>query len=101
MEERDFKGVWIPRQVWLSRELTLQEKAFLVEINSLDNEKGCWASNEYFADFFMLSIDRVKKVMKSLEKKGMITRGLIREKGSYKIKRRIINVTSPLFNKCE
>jgi DNA-binding MarR family transcriptional regulator len=99
-KERDFKGVWIPKEVWLSKNLTLQEKAFMVEINSLDNENGCWASNDYFAEFFMLSKDRVKKIMKSLEEKNMITRGVVREKGSYKIKRRIIKVVSPLFNKC-
>lgn len=37
---RDFKGVWIPKEIWLSTELTLQEKVMLVEIDSLDNEDG-------------------------------------------------------------
>jgi hypothetical protein len=38
-ENRDFKGIWIPKEIWLSKDLTLQEKVFYVEIDSLDNEK--------------------------------------------------------------
>ena len=36
---RDFKGVWITAEVWLDRNLTLQEKCFYTEIGSLDNEE--------------------------------------------------------------
>jgi hypothetical protein len=36
--KRDFKGIWIPKEIWLNENLTLQEKVFLVEIESLDNE---------------------------------------------------------------
>lgn len=49
--ERDFKGIWIPKEIWLNTHLTMNEKLFLVEIDSLDNEKGCFASNDYFAEF--------------------------------------------------
>jgi hypothetical protein len=42
---RDFKGVWIPKDVWLDHNLTWMEKLLLVEIDSLDAEKGCFASN--------------------------------------------------------
>ena len=42
--ERDFKGVWIPKEIWLSADLSLTEKALFVEIHSLDNERGCFAS---------------------------------------------------------
>lgn len=70
---RDFKGIWIPREIWLSKDLTMQEKIFLVEIDSLDNEDGCFASNAYFAEFFDLSKDRVSVVINSLVNKGYIT----------------------------
>ena len=51
-QERDFKGVWIPKEIWSNTELTLIEKIILVEIDSLDvNEEGCYASNKYLADF--------------------------------------------------
>ncbi len=70
--DRDFKGIWIPKEVWLCEELTLQEKVFYVEINSLNNENGCYANNEYFAQFFGISKVRVSEVINSLVEKGFI-----------------------------
>ena len=47
-ENRDFKGVWIPKEIWLNTDLSIIEKVLLVEIDSLDNsDRGCFASNEY------------------------------------------------------
>ena len=37
MQKRDFKGVWIPKEIWLSTDLKVMEKLILVEIDSLDN----------------------------------------------------------------
>ena len=71
--ERDFKGVWIPREVWLSEELSLMEKALFVEISSLDNERGCFASNAYFATFFGVSDRQIRNVIGSLKSKGFVT----------------------------
>lgn len=90
--ERDFKGIWIPREVWLSKELTMQEKLFLVEIDSLNNEKGCYAGNDYFSDFFDLSKSRCSEIIKSLEKKGFIEINYIYKEGSKEIRARIIRV---------
>ena len=53
--QRDFKGMWIPKEIWLSDKLSLMEKVLFVEIHSLDNERGCFASNRYFAEFFNIS----------------------------------------------
>jgi hypothetical protein len=69
---RDFKGVWIPKEIWLNKELKLIEKCFLVEIDSLDNDDGCFASNSYFAEFFGISKGRCSQIIKSLEEKKMI-----------------------------
>lgn len=71
--ERQFKGVWIPKDIWVNDNLNLQEKCFLTEINSLDDEeKGCFALNEHFAKFFNLSKNRCSEVIKSLQDKGYI-----------------------------
>ena len=73
MEERKFKGIWIPREIWITDELSLQEKVVLVEIDSLDDEEiGCYASNKYFADFFKLTNGRVSQIIKQLQQKGYI-----------------------------
>ena len=69
MQKRDFKGVWIPKEIWLSTDLKVMEKLILVEIDSLDNEDGCFASNEHFSKFFSLSKNRCSEIIKSLEKK--------------------------------
>ena len=71
--ERDFKGIWIPKEIWLSRQLGLMEKVLFVEINSLDNERGCYASNRHFSDFFNVSTRQIATYIASLKEKGFIT----------------------------
>ena len=72
-KERDFKGVWIPKEIWLNKDLSLTEKCLLVEIDSLDNdEKGCFASNEYFADFFDLKEGSMANIISNLKKRDYV-----------------------------
>ena len=86
---RDFKGIWIPREIWVSKEISMQEKVFLAEIHSLDNEMGCIASNAYFADFFQLSKSSVSRIISSLSKKGFIKVHLV-YKENKEVDKRII-----------
>ena len=90
--DRGFKGIWIPKEIWLSKELTIQEKVMLAEIDSLDNGEGCFATNEYFADFMGLSKDRARKIISSLKDKGYIDVTLIYKEGSKEVDKRIITV---------
>jgi MarR-like DNA-binding transcriptional regulator SgrR of sgrS sRNA len=69
---RDFKGVWIEKDIWLNTELTILEKVIYAEIDSLDNENHCTASNEYFAEFCDCSTSKVSKAIKKLQELGMI-----------------------------
>jgi hypothetical protein len=72
-ENRDFKGVWIPKEIWLNTDLSIIEKVLLVEIDSLDNsERGCFASNEYLASFVQLSEGRVANIISDLKKRKFI-----------------------------
>lgn len=95
-ENRDFKGVWIPKDVWLNIELTWIEKMFLVEIDSLDNENHCYASNAYFAEFFKVSKARCTQIIKSLEAKNYLTIHL-QKKGKQVIKR-TLKINKAKFN---
>lgn len=90
--KRDFKGIWIPKEIWLNEDLSIMEKLFLIEIDSLDNEEGCYASNEHFSNFFGLSKNRCTEIIKSLEKKELISIELQREAGKKNISKRIIRV---------
>lgn len=71
---RGFKGVWIKKEVWLNPDITIAEKCLLVEIDSLDNEddKGCFASNEYLAEFLNCAPGTIANMITSLKKRGYI-----------------------------
>lgn len=90
--ERDFKGVWIPKHIWLTDDLGWTEKMLLVEIDSLDREHGCFASNEHFAQFFGLSKDRISKMITMLKRKGYISVQLMYKAGTKQVERRVIRV---------
>lgn len=70
---RAFQGIWIPKEVWLDRRLTYFEKCLLSEIHSLnDPERGCFASNQYFMDFFNERERKIQEGLSKLKKYGYI-----------------------------
>ena len=91
--QRDFKGIWIPKELWILKDLSLLEKVMLIEIDSLDNENGCYASNDYFADFFGLNKGRISKVINSLVKRGFVTSELKYQKGTQLVEKRILKIS--------
>lgn len=85
-QNRAFKGIWIPKEIWLNSELSLQEKVFIVEIDSLSTEaKGCFATNEHFSKFFGISKRRVSIVINSLVKKGLVKSEITAASGNKRI----------------
>lgn len=88
---RDFKGIWIPKELWLNKELTIMEKIFLIEIDSLDNKEGCFATNRYFAEFFDMSIPSCSRIINSLKEKEYIDINI--ELDGKQVKKRTIKVT--------
>lgn len=70
--QRDFKGVWIPKDIWLNEQLDITEKAVFAEIDSLDNENGCTASNDYFTKFFKVSESTITRAISHLKELGLI-----------------------------
>lgn len=89
---RAFKGVWISKEIWLAKDLGWSEKLLLVEIDSLDSEQGCFASNEYLANFFGLSKNRISKMVSALKEKGYIKVQIYYKEGTKQIEKRIIRV---------
>lgn len=72
-ESRDFKGVWIPKKVWLDTRLNALDKVILMEIDSLDQgEKGCYASNEHLAEFCQCSKTKVSTAISKLIECGYL-----------------------------
>ena len=71
--QRQFKGIWIPKEIWLDRNLNALDKIILMEINSLDDgENGCYASNKYLAEFCQCTETKVSTTISKLKELGYI-----------------------------
>ena len=56
--EREFLGVWIPKEIYLHKELTPTEKLLLVKSQALLKMAYAFASNEHFSSFLGISKDQ-------------------------------------------
>lgn len=73
MSERDFKGIWIPKEIWLDERLSALEKVIFCEIDSLSSEdRGCFASNKHIADFCQCSETKVSNAISKLVEIGYV-----------------------------
>lgn len=71
--KREFRGVWIPKSVWLDTRLNALEKIILIEIDSLDSdESGCYASNKYLSEFCQCSETKISLAISKLCELGYI-----------------------------
>ena len=72
--EREFKGVWIPAEIWLDSRLTLVEKALYAEIDSFTgNDKTFHKSNETIQLEYGVSRPTISKAIKNLTDLGFIS----------------------------
>lgn len=73
-QERDFKGVWIPKTVWLDKRLSALDKLILSGIASFCavDEHDCFASNKAIADFCGCSESKVTKSISLLATIGYL-----------------------------
>jgi len=71
---RDFKGIWIPREIWLCKELSITEKSLWAEIHSLHDRSigACYASNEYLSRFLQCTTRNVQYYLSRLLKAGFL-----------------------------
>lgn len=98
---RDFKGVWIPKEVWLDKRLNALDKIILAEIDSLDNEEtGCYASNEYMAEFCQCGITKVSTAISKLIELGYVYVQSFNGRTRI-VKSRLSNFERQDFKKCK
>lgn len=65
----------IPDFIKNIKELKLFDRCLLAQIFYLSEQKGyCFAGNEYFSQFFDVSIGTVKRSLKKMEDMGLISR---------------------------
>lgn len=73
MTEREFRGIWIPAEIWLDKDLSALDKVIFAEIDSLDlDDTHCYASNEYLAQFCNCSVRSASASIQLLISKGYI-----------------------------
>lgn len=73
--ERDWKGIWIPREVWEHPELTWYDKIILMEVDSFTKrDMDCFVSDRHLADFVGISERTVRKGISRLESLGLLAR---------------------------
>jgi len=71
--EREFKGVWIPAEIWLDKRLTICEKAFLAEVDSFTgNGRTFHKSNETIQEEYGIAPRTVQRMVKKLVELGML-----------------------------
>ena len=72
-KSRSWKGVWIPRSVYLST-LSWLEKILWLEIDYLseNGDYGCCAGNEYFSQMLGVSIPTITRSIKKLKDHGVL-----------------------------
>ena len=96
-EERGFKGVWIPKNLYMCTELTPNEKFLLLEIYSLSKKNICYAKNKHFADFTGLKENTVQKALLKFEEKGYLNRVYEYKDGTKEIKCRKLILTKKFY----
>lgn len=70
---RDFKGVWISKDIWLDGRLSAVEKVLLIEIDSLSGEElGCIKTNETLAEFCQCSVRTITQGISKLKELGLV-----------------------------
>lgn len=73
--ERQCKGIWIPIEIWENKSMSWNEKILFLEIDSYtSNNKDCYISNEYIAEFLGVTETSANKILSSLISKGYVVK---------------------------
>lgn len=79
---RQFKGVWIPVELYLDKTITWTQKIILLEVDSFSkNNLECFVSNEHLANLIGISESGIEKSirglveMNRLERKRQVVKG--------------------------
>lgn len=96
-ETRDFKGVWIPEEIYVISELSWTEKILLIEIISLHKLGKCYASNQHFANMVGVTARQVSKIISKLDDLGYVKVDVIRDNETKEVIERILTPMEQKF----
>lgn len=98
MKKNMLKGVWIPTEILLIKEISDKEKILLSIILGLSAELGyCFCSNRYLSKLLGITINRVSKIVSSLKDKGFIEVTLNYDEEKKYIRSRELKLTDKLL----
>ena len=89
-DNKEFKGIWIPKEYLECKSLTHPERLVLSIITALDNGKGCYATNRYFGKILDLTKNHISTLINSLNEKDFISCYVDQSEGN----KRIINIST-------
>jgi uncharacterized phage protein (TIGR02220 family) len=73
IEDRDFKGIWIPKEIYLSRDVCWTAKVIFMEIDSFTTSgRSCFFSNDYVSELMGISATQASKHISKLIEIGWI-----------------------------
>lgn len=87
---KEFKGIWLPKEVIKNTNLNDKEKMIYAMILSLSKNQECTVTNSYISKIFNITTIQVSRVINSLKKKGFIKVNLIYKQNSKEIQKRVI-----------
>lgn len=91
----------ITADVRYDKRLNDSHKVLFSEITALTNATGeCWASNEYLANLYGVSISTISRRISDLKKYGYITVELRYKKGTKEIDKRILKLAHTYTQNC-
>ena len=71
--ERQFKGIWIPAEIWETRQLSWNEKVVLLEIDSFTaTGRDCFISDEYIGNLVGVNERTARRILSKLISLGYV-----------------------------
>ncbi len=90
----NFKGVWSHKEVFELGKMPGNERYILSMIINLEHkERGCYATNKYFAKILHIKEKQVSKYISKLFDKELITSEILTDEGNKRILRSLLNTS--------
>ncbi len=82
---KEFKGIWIPYEILVDKDLNDKEKMIYSMIIYLSKENECVMSNTYISNLLNICNVQASRIVNSLKKKGYIKIEIVYKKESKEI----------------